>query len=64
MNIACAHTYIAVDPLPYGEISWVAFIVMVCLKVWRRFKGGDNSRCCEISRKYGILTALATHHDT
>ena len=33
MNNACVHTYIAVDPLPCGEISRVAFIGMICLKV-------------------------------
>ena len=53
MNIARAHTYIAVDPLPRGEISIAAFIGMICLKVRRDFEGGDNSRCGEISRKYG-----------
>ena len=55
MNIARAHTYmyIAADPLPCGEISRAAFIGMICLKVRRDFKGGDNWRCGEISRKYG-----------
>ena len=38
MNIARAHTYIAVDPLPCSEISSVAFIGMICLKVRRDFE--------------------------
>ena len=52
MNIARAHTYIAVDPLPCGKISRV---VMICWKVRRDFEGSDNSMCSEISRKYNML---------
>ena len=57
MNITRMHTYIyiAVDPLPCGEILRAVFIRMIYLKVWRDFEGGDNSRCGKILRKYSIL---------
>ena len=42
MNIVHAYTYIAVDTLPCSEISRVAFIGIICPKVWRDFEGGDN----------------------
>ena len=41
MNIACAHTYMAVDPSPCGNILRVA---MTCLKVRQNFEGGNKSR--------------------
>ena len=46
--------HIAIDPLPCGKISRAAFIGIICLKVQRDSKDGDNFRRSEISRKYGI----------
>ena len=47
--------YIAVDPLPCGEILRAAFIRTICLKVQLHFENSDNSRCGEISRNTIIL---------
>ena len=35
--ITRTHAFIAVDPLPSGEILRAAFIGKICLKVWRHF---------------------------
>ena len=56
-NNAHAHTYIVVDSLPCDEILRAGFTGTIYLKVWRHFEGSDNSRCREISRKYGIYNA-------
>ena len=37
-----------------GENSRAAFSALSVRTTRRDFKGGDNSRCGEISRKYGI----------
>ena len=51
----------AVNPLPCSEISRTAFIGMICLKVQRYFKGGNNSRCGTYCGVFSWWGSVATH---
>ena len=45
-------------PTTCGENSRAAFRALSVRTTQREFEGGDNSRCGEISRKYGIYVTV------
>ena len=51
---AYTHTYNAVDPLPYSEISRAVFIAMSYLKHAVRFRGRQEFKMRRDLRKYGV----------
>ena len=60
MYNACAHTYIAGDPLPYGEISRVAFIGMRSEKLFRGWWDFEVRRDFEEIRYFKLMISSSS----